>query len=163
VFGIGGWELFVIALVALLVLGPKGLPSAARAVGRLFSEVRRATSDLRESIELDPELRELPRALDELNRPLLSPGPYPRRRTPRDQPTASPGPDTEAAAPPAAHEVRAPGARAAEPERAAEPGGGAQDPGEGPGEGASPGSGPEPGPGATPAERGPGAARGEGG
>jgi sec-independent protein translocase protein TatB len=93
VFGIGGWEIFVIVLVALVVLGPKGLPSAARAVGRLFSELRRATSDLRQSIELDPELRELPRALDELNRPLLSPGPFstssrpkPRKRIRRDQP-----------------------------------------------------------------------------
>lgn len=90
-FGIGGWELFVIILVALVVLGPKGLPSGARAVGKLFSELRRATSDLRQSIELDPELRELPRALDELNKPLLSPGPVaarPRKRPPRDQPPA---------------------------------------------------------------------------
>jgi Tat protein translocase TatB subunit len=85
-FGIGGWELLMIAVVALIVLGPKGLPAAARAIGRAVSELRRATSDLRQSIELDPELKDIPNALDELNRPLLSASPYPRKRVPRDGP-----------------------------------------------------------------------------
>jgi len=82
-FGIGGWELLVIAMVALIVLGPKGLPAAARAIGRAVSELRRATSDLRQSIELDPDLKDIPHALDELNRPLLSPSPYSRKRPPQ--------------------------------------------------------------------------------
>lgn len=83
-FGIGGWELVVIAMVALLVLGPKGLPGAARALGKAFSHLRQATQDLRDTIELDPELRELPRTLDEINRPLLSP--YPRKPRPPRSP-----------------------------------------------------------------------------
>ncbi len=83
-FGIGGWELLVIAVVALIILGPRKLPAAARAIGRVASELRRATSDLRQSIELDPQLKELPRVLDDLNRPILSPGSYPRRRVSRD-------------------------------------------------------------------------------
>jgi Tat protein translocase TatB subunit len=102
VFGIGGWELLVIAVVALVVLGPKGLPSAARAVGRVASELRRATSDLRQSIELDPELKDLPHALDELNRPLLTPIPPHRRRpptpldgAPEDRPNRAPRRDLE--------------------------------------------------------------------
>lgn len=76
----------MIAVVALIVLGPKGLPAAARAIGRAVSELRRATSDLRQSIELDPQLKDIPNALDELNRPLLSPSPYPRKRMPKDGP-----------------------------------------------------------------------------
>ena len=76
----------MIAVVALIVLGPKGLPAAARAIGRALTELRRATSDLRQSIELDPHLKDLPNALDELNRPLLAPGPYSRKRRPRDAP-----------------------------------------------------------------------------
>ncbi len=89
-FGIGGWELLVIAVVALIVLGPKGLPSAARAIGRVASQLRRATQDLRDTIELDPELSELPKAIDEINRPLLSnPLSYRKKPTPKDQPEES--------------------------------------------------------------------------
>jgi len=89
-FGIGGWELLVIGVVALIVLGPKGLPSAARAIGKVAQQLRRATQELRETIELDPDLKELPKTLDELNRPFISPTPkfspkIPPR--PKDQPT----------------------------------------------------------------------------
>jgi Tat protein translocase TatB subunit len=73
VFGIGGWELLMIAVVALLVLGPRRLPQAARAIGRAGAEVRRATRELRQSLELDPDLRELPQALDQLKGPLVPP------------------------------------------------------------------------------------------
>jgi sec-independent protein translocase protein TatB len=66
-------------VVALLVLGPKKLPAAARAIGRVASELRRAAGDLRQSVELDPELRELPDALDEINRPIFTASPYPRK------------------------------------------------------------------------------------
>lgn len=83
-FGIGGWELFIIAVVALLVLGPRKLPAAARAIGRVASELRRAAGDLRQSVELDPELRELPDALDEINRPIFHASPYPRKGGKRD-------------------------------------------------------------------------------
>lgn len=86
-FGIGGWELLVIAVVALIVLGPKGLPSAARAIGKVVTQLRKATQDLRDTIELDPELRELPKAIDEINRPFLTnPARYRRSPTPKDQP-----------------------------------------------------------------------------
>ena len=70
-FGIGGWELVLIIAVALLVLGPKRLPAAARSIGRAMQQVRKATGDLRRSVELDPDLGELPRALDDLGRPML--------------------------------------------------------------------------------------------
>lgn len=76
----------MIAVVALIVLGPKGLPSAARAIGKVVAELRRATSELRQSIELDPELRELPKAIDEINRPFLTSNPYPRKPMPKDGP-----------------------------------------------------------------------------
>jgi Tat protein translocase TatB subunit len=72
VFGIGGWELLVIIAVALLVLGPRRLPAAARAVGKTVQHLRRATVDLRRSIELDPEMEDLPRTLDDLGRPIIT-------------------------------------------------------------------------------------------
>ena len=52
-FGIGGWEMLLIAVVALLVFGPKRLPELARTMGKGLAEFRRASSDLRRSIDLD--------------------------------------------------------------------------------------------------------------
>ena len=45
-FNIGFSEFMVIGVVALIVIGPKQLPEVARVVGRLLSELKRATQDL---------------------------------------------------------------------------------------------------------------------
>ncbi len=45
-FNLGFSELIVIAVLALIFIGPKQLPEIARVVGRLLNEFRRATSDL---------------------------------------------------------------------------------------------------------------------
>ena len=52
---IGFPELIVIFLVALLVFGPKRLPDLGRSLGRGLSEFRRASNDLRGSIEREIE------------------------------------------------------------------------------------------------------------
>lgn len=94
-FGIGGWELLVIIAVALLVLGPRRLPAAARAVGKSLQTLRRATIDLRRSIELDPEMEDLPRTLDEISRPIVPTSgltPAARSRPKPDQDFAAPPP-----------------------------------------------------------------------
>ena len=54
-FGIGAQELAIICVVALLVFGPKRLPELARTLGRGMAEFRRASTDLRRSIELEAE------------------------------------------------------------------------------------------------------------
>ena len=54
-FGIGMPELLVILVVALLVLGPKRLPEVARSLGRGMAEFRRASSELRQSLNTPPE------------------------------------------------------------------------------------------------------------
>ena len=43
-FNVGGMELLVIALVALIVLGPDKLPGAIRQVGNVVGELRRMSS-----------------------------------------------------------------------------------------------------------------------
>jgi sec-independent protein translocase protein TatB len=43
-FNVGGPEVFVILLVALIVLGPNKLPEAARQVGRAMHELRRISN-----------------------------------------------------------------------------------------------------------------------
>lgn len=68
-FGIGMPEMIVILTVALIVIGPKKLPDLARALGRAFGEFRRAVTDLKETINVEPELKEARKALDSLNDP----------------------------------------------------------------------------------------------
>ena len=43
-FNIGGGEFLVIALIALIVLGPQRLPDAARQVGKVMGDLRRMSS-----------------------------------------------------------------------------------------------------------------------
>jgi sec-independent protein translocase protein TatA len=52
---IGFPELVVIFIVALLVFGPRKLPELGRSLGRGISEFRRASSDLKTSIEREIE------------------------------------------------------------------------------------------------------------
>ena len=48
---IGGPEIILIFVVALLVFGPKRLPEIGKKVGRVLGEVRKATGDLRANVE----------------------------------------------------------------------------------------------------------------
>ena len=50
-FDIGTGELGLIALIALLVLGPERLPGAARTAGALLRKARQSWSNVREDIE----------------------------------------------------------------------------------------------------------------
>jgi TatA/E family protein of Tat protein translocase len=56
---IGGIELLVILLLGLLVFGPRRLPELGRSLGRSLAEFRRATQDLKESIEREVDLKEI--------------------------------------------------------------------------------------------------------
>ncbi|RME34315.1 MAG: twin-arginine translocase subunit TatB [Gammaproteobacteria bacterium] len=55
-FDIGFWELALIGIVALLVLGPERLPGAARTAGRMIGRARRTLSDLRRELEQEVDL-----------------------------------------------------------------------------------------------------------
>ena len=48
---IGMWELIVIFVIILIFFGPKKLPELGRTLGRGLSEFRRASTDLKRSIE----------------------------------------------------------------------------------------------------------------
>ncbi len=52
-FGIGMTEMILIAALALIVLGPKKLPDLARSLGKGFAEFKRATNELKNTIDLE--------------------------------------------------------------------------------------------------------------
>ena len=64
-FGIGMPELLLILVVALIVIGPKKLPDLAKSLGKALGEFKRATNDLKQSIEKDTGLDEVRQNLRE--------------------------------------------------------------------------------------------------
>lgn len=50
-FGLSFGELLIIAVIALLLLGPDRLPEAAKTFGKGLREIRRATDDLKGQVE----------------------------------------------------------------------------------------------------------------
>jgi len=64
-FGIGLPELIVILAIALIVVGPKKLPELAKALGRGIAEFKRATTDLKESLEANSAIAEVKQTITE--------------------------------------------------------------------------------------------------
>lgn len=50
-FNIGGGEFLVIALIALIVLGPQRLPEAARQVGKVMGDLRKLSSGFQNELK----------------------------------------------------------------------------------------------------------------
>jgi len=67
-FGIGMPEMILILAIALIVIGPKKLPDLAKSLGRAFAEFKRATSELKETLEIDNELKEVKSTFDDMSK-----------------------------------------------------------------------------------------------
>lgn len=67
-FGIGMQEMVLILAIALIVIGPKKLPDLARSLGKALGEFKRATSDLKDSIDSDHSIRDVKQAFTDMNR-----------------------------------------------------------------------------------------------
>jgi sec-independent protein translocase protein TatB len=65
-FGIGMPELLLLLAIALIVVGPKKLPELAKALGRGFAEFKKATNDLKESLDTSTDFTELKQSFDEV-------------------------------------------------------------------------------------------------
>jgi sec-independent protein translocase protein TatB len=65
-FGIGMPEMILILAVALIVLGPKKLPDLAKSLGRALGEFKKATRELKESIDIDDDLKDIKGAFSDI-------------------------------------------------------------------------------------------------
>ncbi|MEJ2175675.1 MAG: Sec-independent protein translocase protein TatB [bacterium] len=63
-FDIGFTELMVVAVVALLVVGPERLPRVARTAGALIGRLQRYVADVKADINREVELEELRKMKD---------------------------------------------------------------------------------------------------
>ena len=68
-FDVGFTELLMIAVVALLVLGPERLPGAARTVGALLRKARASFESVKSEIEREVRDEELKRVLKGMPQP----------------------------------------------------------------------------------------------
>ena len=67
-FGIGMPEMILIVAVALIVIGPKKLPELAKSLGRALGEFKRATSDLKDSIQLETGMKDVRDSFDDVKK-----------------------------------------------------------------------------------------------
>ena len=70
-FGIGMPELILIALIALIVVGPKKLPDLAKSLGKGFHEFRRAADDMTDTLRDTLKTDDIKRDLHDLKDSLL--------------------------------------------------------------------------------------------
>lgn len=65
-FDIGFSEIVVIAVVALIVIGPERLPKTARTLGHLFGRLQRYVADVKADISREMQLEELKKLQQEV-------------------------------------------------------------------------------------------------
>jgi len=66
-FGIGMPEMLLILAIALIVIGPKKLPDLAKSLGRTMREFKKATSEFKETIQLEGELSEVKETFNDIS------------------------------------------------------------------------------------------------
>jgi sec-independent protein translocase protein TatB len=132
-FDIGWSELLVIAVVAIVVVGPKDLPKLMRSFGHYAGKLRRAASDFQRQFEeamRESEVDEVRKAIESvrdqtpsldlkapIDKPMMLPKPGPARPSPEAAPetAAAPAPaePKAVAAPKRAAKLKAAGAKTA--------------------------------------------------
>jgi sec-independent protein translocase protein TatB len=105
-FDIGFGEMLLIAVIALIAIGPKQLPEVARVIGRTLNEFRRASTDFTRSLAdardtIDRNVNEMNESLQKSMEQVISPTTSSGEHVPSPldalhPPSASPGVDSTA-------------------------------------------------------------------
>lgn len=95
-FGLSFGEILIIAVLALLLLGPERLPDAAKTFGKGLRELRRATEDLKDQVQQEIYADDRKAARPALVPPVASP-PVPGPAGPPPPATTENVPGLEAA------------------------------------------------------------------
>lgn len=96
---LGGPELFLIFVVALIVFGPRKLPDIGKSLGRMMAEFRKASNDFRSTIENEVEAEKIRDSL-KIEPPKVEPvSPARALEASASPPEAQPAPPPEAQAP----------------------------------------------------------------
>ena len=101
-FGIGMPELLVIAVIALLVVGPKKLPELAKALGKGLSEFRKVSEEATETLKETLKTDEVKKEMNDIKDSLLSENGQDKTAPappPQSVPAASEAPKTDEAKP----------------------------------------------------------------
>ncbi len=69
-FGIGTWELMLVLILALIVLGPTKLPGIAKSLGKGYAEFKRAAQELRDSIDGEVNISDFKESINDAKRSL---------------------------------------------------------------------------------------------
>jgi TatA/E family protein of Tat protein translocase len=93
-FGIGMPEMILILAIALIVIGPKKLPDLAKSLGRAMNEFKKATREIKDSIDVDGDLKDVKQSFDDLNTDLRD-SINPLKNDPVKPPTESPAPSSD--------------------------------------------------------------------
>lgn len=112
-FDVGFSELIVIALVALIVIGPERLPRVARTAGHLLGRLQRYVGDVKADINREMQLEELKKVQQDMEQSVRTMESSVTQELgtvesalnnsilPPSEPAAAPLPDAPAGAPPA--------------------------------------------------------------
>jgi sec-independent protein translocase protein TatB len=98
-FNIGGGELIVIMVIALIVLGPKRLPDAARQIGKVMGDLRRLSTSFQSEVRTALDTSDDPNQVASRRNVLASeeaapaPEPHPARTEPLVAAPVPPDPD----------------------------------------------------------------------
>ncbi len=71
-FGISFSELFVIAIIALLVIGPEKLPKVARTIGALTGRMQRYAAQVKEEVNREFRFEELQKLQEEIKQTVIN-------------------------------------------------------------------------------------------
>lgn len=79
--GFGHFEILLILIIALVVIGPRKLPELLRNAGKLMGQLRRASDELRNEILYSDEFRSIQDTIDGTKESFTPPPVPPRLRT----------------------------------------------------------------------------------